>query len=118
MPRDLPKLAVARPSQARRGESSTEAGEERQVGRRKDGTLSPETAAARAPGAEGRSAKKAEIRSGLNPSLERATSAVTAMAPGAEERSIDLVSTGDPNQQWLDTGVLRWSLAFGILEED
>ena len=69
-------------------------------------TLSPETA--RAPGAEERSAKTAEAelekrRSGLNPSPERATSAVTAMAPGAEE-SIDLVSTGDPNQQWLDTG--------------
>ena len=71
------------------GESSTEAGEERQVSRKRMGGIgltTPETA--------------------------------TARAPGAEERSIDLVSTGDPNQQWLDTGDLRWSLAFGSMEDD
>ena len=84
-------------------------------------TLSPETVTARAPGAEERRAKMAElekIRFGLNLSPERATSAVTARALGAEERNIDLVSTGDPNQQWLDTGDLRWSLAFGSMEDD
>ena len=122
-------LSASRPAEA--GSSQAKPGQERRV-RLKDPaatgatlpgltTLSPETATARAPGAEERSAKTAELekrRSGLNPSPERASSAVSAMAPGAEERSMDLVSTGNPNKQWLDTGDLRWSLAFGSMEDD
>ena len=85
-------LSASRPAEA--GSSQAKPGQEMRV-RLKDPaatgatlpgltTLSPETATARAPGAEAELEKR---RSGLNPSPERATSGVTAMAPGAEERS-------------------------------